>query len=270
MYLPRSLISKLYIHLQKTRQPLSPPILILVSLDADAVCACRILTRLLRDDYIPHNIHPVSGLSHLEKAGAELIAPMMESQGGNGGVVVCLGVGGMLDLGEALGLEREGDDNPYSGVEVWVLDAHRPWNLANVFGGFPQEPYTEDTSSYQSRCPAGVAGGQISSSYKPGKGGIVVFDDGDIQDGLDAERNAYLALLDMPDIDDAGEDLGSSDDEDEDNEDLPEDSARVGQKRKSWSDGREDESSDEDEDRPRQRRRSNSVRIAIQGTFIFH
>ena len=263
MYLPRSLISKLYTHLQTTRHPLSPPVLILVSLEPDALCACRILTRLLKHDYIPHKIHPVVGLSGLAQAGADLVAPMMESRGGSGGVVVCLGVGGMVDLGEVLGLENEGDDAPYSGVEVWVMDARRPWNLGNVFGGFPLEPAADVSSSYQSRCPAGVESGQIGRSFRPGKGGIVVFDDGDIQDELESERDAYRALLDMPDVDDDGQDLGLSDDDDdadEDEDEEPPNSARTGQKRKSWSDDHENEETDGEDGRPRQRRRSNSVR----------
>ena len=184
----------------------------------------------------------------------------MESQGGSGGVVVCLGVGGMVDLGEVLGLENEGDDAPYSGVEVWVIDARRPWNLGNVFGGFPLEPAVEAASSYHSRCPNGVESGQIGRSYNPGKGGIVVFDDGDIQDDLEPERDAYRALLDMPDIEDDGADLGLSDDDDTGgDEDDSEQPIRAGQKRKSWLDGHEDSSSDNEDDRPRQRRRSNSA-----------
>lgn len=262
MYLPRALISKLYLHLQSTRHPLSPPVLILVALEPDALCACRILTRLLKHDYIPHKIQPVAGYNDLEKAGRELVVPMMESQGGSGGVVVCLGVGGMVDLGPLLGLEAEGDETPYSGVEVWVMDAHRPWNLGNVFGGFPLEPATEESTSYQSRSPAGIEGGQVTRSYKPGRGGIVVFDDGDIQEELRTEREAYLALVDMPDIDETEQDLGYSEDEDEDDDEPP---AHAGQKRKSWSDDHDDDFSDDD-DRPRQRRRSNSVSLASFST----
>jgi cell division control protein 45 len=258
MHLPRSLISKLYTHLQNTRHPLSPPVLILVALEPDALCACRILTRLLKHDYIPHKIQPVAGYADLEKAGSELVVPMMESRGGSGGVVVSLGVGGMVDLGPLLGLEPEGGEVPYSGVEVWVMDAHRPWNLANVFGGFPLDPTTDESSSYQSRSPPGVEAGQITRTFRPGKGGIVVFDDGDIEDNLADERDAYLALVDMPDIDDNGEDLGETDDEDDDEGSLlGQPPAHAGQKRKSWLDSDEEDLSDDD--RPRQRRRSNSV-----------
>ncbi|KAI1763744.1 CDC45-like protein [Hypoxylon sp. FL1150] len=255
MYLPRDLISKLYTHLQNTRHPLSPPVLILVALEPDALCACRILTRLLKHDYIPHKIHPVAGYGDLERAGQELVRPMMETRGGSGGVVVCLGVGGMVDMGTILGLEAEGEESGFSGVEVWVIDSHRPWNLGNVFGGYPLEPASETRASFQARAPDGVVSGRIGRSYQPGKGGIVVFDDGDIEEGLDAEREAYLALLDMPDIEDDGELYGDSESEDEDGaEDEP---PRPGQKRKSWSD-QDEESSDGEDDRPRQRRRSNS------------
>lgn len=258
MYLPRELISKLYVHLQKTRHPLSPPVLILVALEPDALCACRIFTRLLKHDYIPHKIHPVAGYGDLERAGQELVAPMMETRGGSGGVVVCLGVGGMVDMGTILGLEVEGEESSFNGVEVWLFDSHRPWNLSNVFGGYPLEPEHEGAkSSYQARAPEGVAAGRVERAYKPGKGGIIVFDDGDVVESLDAERDAYLALVDMPDIDAEDGDLyGDSDSESEEEREEPK--PRAGQKRKSWSD-RGEESSDEEDDRPRQRRRSNSV-----------
>jgi cell division control protein 45 len=258
MYLPRELISKLYVHLQSTRHPLSPPVLVLVALEPDALCACRILTRLLKHDYIPHKIHPVAGYGDLERAGQELVSPMMETRGGSGGVVICLGVGGMVDMGTILGLEVEGEESSFNGVEVWVIDSHRPWNLGNVFGGFPLEPALEVGASYQSRAPPGITMGRIERSYKPGKGGIVVFDDGDIAEGLEAERDAYLSLVDMPDIED---DAALYNDSSSESEEEPEEreEARPGQKRKSWSD-RDDESSDNEEDRPRQRRRSNSVK----------
>ncbi|KAL0933068.1 CDC45-like protein [Colletotrichum truncatum] len=256
MYLPRSLVSKLYLHLQNTRHPLSPPVLILVALEPDALCASRILTRLLKHDYIPHKIQPVSGYADLERAGQDLVRPMMETQGGSGGVVVCLGVGGMVDLGTLLGLEPEGEELTFGGVEVWVIDSHRPWNLGNVFGGYPLEPVVEESASLQTRCPTGVSAGRIDRSYQPGKGGIVVFDDGDIEDDLNTEKEAYLALLDMPEIDDDGEYMGHE--EEEDDEDLFEESVHAGQKRKSWSDRDEEDGSSDTDDRPRQRRRSNS------------
>ncbi|KAH6856816.1 CDC45 family [Chaetomium sp. MPI-CAGE-AT-0009] len=264
MYLPRALLSKLYLHLQNTRHPLSPPVLILVALEPDALCACRILTRLFKHDYIPHKIQPVAGYADLERVGRDLVAPMTEPRGGAGGVVVCLGVGGMADLGAVLGLEgEEGEDGAsFGGVEVWVVDAHRPWNLGNVFGGFPLEPETETATTFAARTPVGVRAGCIDRAYRPGKGGIVVFDDGDIEDDLGKEKEAYLALVDMPDVEDNGEDLGDSEDDEESDIEEEEEEApvvetsRAGQKRKSWD--FLDEDSEEEDDRPKQRRRSNS------------
>lgn len=163
----------------------------------------------------------------------------------------------MVDLGTVLGLEPEGEENTFGGVEVWVIDSHRPWNLGNVFGGFPLEPETQEARTFSARTPIGVNGGRIERAYKPGKGGIIVMDDGDIEDELSKERDAYLALVDMPEIEDDGRDLGDSDeDESETEEDTGDTSVLAGRKRKSWSDFDED---DDEDDRPRQRRRSNSV-----------
>ncbi|KAL5594357.1 uncharacterized protein BROUX77_007704 [Berkeleyomyces rouxiae] len=255
MYLPRSLLSKLYSHLQRSRHPLSPPVLILVALEPDALCACRILTRMLKHDYIQHKIQPIAGYADLEKAGQDLVAPMMQSKGGSGGVVVCLGVGGMADMGLVLGLEPEDDTGFYSGVEVWLLDSHRPWNLSNIFGGYPSEVTASDPQQAQQQPPPGVEAGRIGHAYRPGTGGIIAFDDGDIEETLSSEQEAYTALIGMPEVDDQ-EDLGTSEDEDSESEST--ESAHAGQKRKS-SDMNFDGSDDsDDEDRPRQRRRSNS------------
>jgi cell division control protein 45 len=257
MYLPRSLISTLYLHLQRTHHPLSPPVIILVALEPDALCGCRILTHLLKRDYIPHKIQPIAGYSDLEKAGRNVVRPMMESEGGSGGVVICLGVGGLIDLGGLLGIDVDGDETSYGGVEAWVIDARRPWNLGNVFGGHPTLAQIERDGELVNQPIAGVEGGKINRGYKPGKGGIIVFDDGDIEEELSAESTAYLALVDMPEIEDNGEDSEGSDTESE-NENNPTE-PMPGQKRKSWSDRDEDEESSDDEDRPRQKRRSNTV-----------
>ncbi|KAK6579886.1 hypothetical protein PZA11_007594 [Diplocarpon coronariae] len=215
MYLPRSLISMLYLHLQKTHHPLSPPVLILVALEPDALCGCRILTQLLKRDYIAHKIQPIAGYGDLEKAGQNVIQPMMEINGGSGGVVVCLGVGGMVDLGGLLGIEGEEEQISYGGVEVWVIDARRPWNLGNVFGGHPLSAQIEEEGQLVNQPHTGLEGGKILRNYNPRKGGIIVFDDGDIEQDLSAERDAYLSLVEMPEIEDNGDDLEESDSEDE-------------------------------------------------------
>src|SRR5271170_7292110 len=157
MYLPRSLISHLYTHLLRKHHPLSSPVLILVALEPDALCACRILTSLLKRDYIPHKIQPVSGYPDLSKAGHELVRPMKITEGGTGGVVVCLGVGGLIDIAELLGLQStEEDPEGFGGIEVWVLDARRPWHLDNVFGGRPTRQVLGEIDSNTGRKEPGV------------------------------------------------------------------------------------------------------------------
>ncbi|KAF7716089.1 Cell division control CDC45 family protein [Penicillium ucsense] len=254
MYLPRQLISHLYLQLLRSHHPLSPPVLILVALEPDALCACRILTALLKRDYIPHKIQPVAGYGDLARAGEELVQPMQTTNGGSGGVVICLGVGGLVDLGEILNLnsaEEEVED--LGGIEIWVFDARRPWNLANVFGGqagIRQAMAEIDVNAR--RRGRGVEKGRITPAYTSKYGGIVVFDDGDIEEELGSEREAYYALLEMPEVDD--DDNASAGGFSEDDDDIDPGS----KKRKSWSEREDGEESDEEDEPPRQRKRSNS------------
>ena len=255
MYLPRALASQLYLSLVSTCTPSSSPVLILpAASDADALCATRILTALLKRDFIPHKIHPVGGYGDLERAGQALIQPMKYSQGGNGGVVICLGVGGLVDLGSVLGFEsdesEENSENDYGGVEIWVFDKRRPWNLGNVFGGIP--------GLDDGRPVAGVQQGKIGKSYRSGRGGIVVFDDGDIEEELGNEKAAFFALAEMPEIEDAEDESDDSESEVDDAEEA------LSHTRKRKSDAMDSDSDDsEDEGRPPQRRRSNSVSSAV-------
>ena len=258
MYLPRSLISLLYTNLIRTHQPSSSQVVILSSLETDAICACRILTALFKRDFIQHRIQPVAGYGDLQDAGQKLIRPMKISEGGNGGVVICLGVGGLVNLAEQLGFETEDGETDFSGVEIWLLDARRPWNLQNIFGG---ESFKDPTDSDPTQITqtSGVNKGRIQSSYRCGTGGIVAFDDGDIVEELSAEQDAYYSLAEMPELDDTVSD--SDDDENDlegslnDHDDDDSHGSSQSRKRKSWSDRDE---SDDDVERPLQRRRSNS------------
>jgi cell division control protein 45 len=257
MYLPRNLIAHLYENLVKRTHAAAPPVLLLVALEPDALCACRILTALLKRDYIPHKIQPIAGYVDLSRAAEQLVRPMRTTDGGSGGVVICLGVGGMIDREEMLGLDTDENGEGGTGdVEVWLMDARRPWNLSNVFAApFSQDPISGEYVRKQ----AGVDKGKILQSYQSSRGGIIVFDDGDIEGELQEERDAYAGLEEMPDLGD--EDDLDKEDADEDGEEPP--SGQAPKKRKSW--GEEDDSEEDmtDDERPRQRRRSNSVRFAI-------
>lgn len=256
MYLPRGLVSHLYQHLLSSHHPLSPPVLILVALEPDALCACRILTSLLKRDYIQHKIHPISGYNDLTIAGETLVQPMRISQGGTGGIVVCLGVGGMVDMSTVLGLDHfGGGEDPSGGIEVWLIDARRPWNLGNVFAGNPADVLQESSGNARPR-HSDIVDGQIQKSYKPGRGGIIVYDDGDIDEELAIEKEAFCSLADMPIIDDNGEYLSDSDGESEVAGSV--NGEKPSRKRKSRSVQGDVDESEEENRRPRQRRRSNS------------
>lgn len=254
MYLPRAQIAQLYSDLLKTTHPLSPPVLILTALTVDSLCATRILTALLKRDYIPHKVQPVAGYNDLQRAGQELVLPLTRGRGGEGGIVVCLGVGGLVDLEEVLGLDAEGMVD--HGVDVWVVDARRPWNLQNVFGVGAAASTSNESGSRQ-----GVEQGKLLSTYRSGKGGVIVWDDGDIETDLAAEREAFMELLKMPEITEDDLALETNDDPDQNAEDEEEPSSSQSRKRKADARESDDEgetASDDDNDRPRQRRRSNS------------
>ncbi|KAF2800662.1 CDC45-like protein [Melanomma pulvis-pyrius CBS 109.77] len=252
MYLPRGLIGHLYQNLVKRNHAYASPVLLLVALEPDALCACRILTALLKRDYIQHKIHPVSGYGDLARATENLIRPMRTTEGGSGGLVVCLGVGGMVDMEDLLGFEvKENGEGGPGGVEVWLMDARRPWNLANVFGSSvgPDPTTGEIVRKYP-----GVDKGRLTQSYQSGRGGIIVFDDGDIEEEMESQREAYCALEEMPEV---GEEEDLDDDSDESDADAPP-SGQAPKKRKSWGEDDDSDAEMTDSERPSQRRRSNS------------
>lgn len=261
MHLPRAHLAQLYTHLQRTTHPLSPAVLILTALNVDALCATRILASLLKRDYIPHKIQPVAGYAELRDAGRELVMPLTRQRGGEGGVVVCLGVGGLVDLEEMLGLDGAADgtdelvDMSEHGVEVWLVDSRRPWNLSNVFG---VGAGVMDQSADGAGKRQGVEQGRVLTNYRPGKGGIIVWDDGAIEDELATEREAFMSLLDMPEI--TEDDLAVEAGESEAGSDRDEPSSSQGRKRKAATrDSDEDDTGNEDEERPARRRRSSST-----------
>ncbi|KAK3056947.1 DNA replication initiation factor cdc45 [Extremus antarcticus] len=261
MYIPHQQISQLYTELVRITHPLSPPVLILTALTVDSLCAARILATLLKRDYITHKTQPVSGYSDLQQIGQDLILPLTRQRGGDGGVVVCLGVGGLVDLEETLGLDGssqaanggDAEDMRDHGVEVWCIDARRPWNLQNLFGSGVSAAVLPGHDALTEARRNGVDHGKVLPTYKSGKGGVIVWVDDDIGNDLAAEREALAELQNMPEIDE--QDLllegANSDDEDE----L---SSSQSKKRRA-SDLDEDEAgASDEEERPRQRRRSNS------------
>ncbi|KAK5727739.1 DNA replication initiation factor cdc45 [Elasticomyces elasticus] len=263
MYLPRPLLPHLYTHLLQTTHPSSAPLLLLVAPTVDALCAARILTAQLRRDFVPHKLRCVTGYADLQKAGEEEVKGLRRDggYGGQGGVIVCLGCGGGVDVGELLGLtdrddeaEAEGGDEGH-GVEVWVIDSHRSWNLENVFAGSAR----------------GAVEGKLGAGYRTGAGagGVIVWDEGDVESELGAEREAWFALQNMPEITEEDMALAEGEESEEESqeggdaeggaEDDEVPSSSQTRKRKARSEGDEDDDMEFSSDRPpARRRRSNS------------
>ncbi|KAF8421463.1 putative sna41 protein [Tirmania nivea] len=258
MYISRDLFSSAYLHLKHHAHSTTPSILILVALDTDSLCATRILTQLLKRDFLPHKIHPIAGYRDLSNVNETLIKGNEDLR-----FVVCLGLGGMVDMENFLDLGK--DDGSF--VECWLVDSRRPWNLHNVFGG---KRGLEEQDQGNGALDVGGSGGQAIAGAKVSGGrwnvgnrvgGVKCFDDGDVEE-LEKEGKAFGELLEMPDVDSDEDDSDGDEDEDlalsrnEEDEGLTKNAVNGnGKKRKSshGTDGDTDVDSDE-EDRSRRRK----------------
>ncbi|KAI8323406.1 CDC45-like protein [Martensiomyces pterosporus] len=95
-------------------------VLIFVSMDADALCALRILIALLKRDTIGHKIIPVNNYADITSMNQELIERNMQIKS-----VVLINCGAQVDIQDYITLR---DD-----LAVLVVDSHRPFNLYNVY-----------------------------------------------------------------------------------------------------------------------------------------
>jgi cell division control protein 45 len=230
MYIPRSLFSSAYAHLKENANPSTTSVLILCALDTDSLCAARILASLLKRDYILHQIKPVAGYQDLERVNAKLVKGNDELK-----FIICLGMGGLVDLSVFLELSRGGGED---GLECWVIDGRRPWNLYNVYAGGKEGD--EDVAARGGKVTGGRHG--VGESV----GGIKCFDDGDIAEEMQREQHAFEALIEMPEVDDDND----SDDDDEavasDDEEGQGDVSQNSTRKRKSSDDRRDDSEDED------------------------
>eukprot|EP00013_Stygamoeba_regulata_P017008 CAMPEP_0177673368 /NCGR_PEP_ID=MMETSP0447-20121125/25904_1 /TAXON_ID=0 /ORGANISM="Stygamoeba regulata, Strain BSH-02190019" /LENGTH=653 /DNA_ID=CAMNT_0019181231 /DNA_START=33 /DNA_END=1990 /DNA_ORIENTATION=+ len=94
-------------------------VVIFVGPDADALCACHILTTLLRMDQIPYQIKPIFDVEHLLNA-ASAVRKMTDVRS-----IIMLNCGGSVDILQVFQLPEEG-------LTCYVTDCHRPFHLANI------------------------------------------------------------------------------------------------------------------------------------------
>ena len=154
------------------------PVLILVSVDIDALCAARSLTALFAEDDIAHRICPVDGYATLNKIIEEDVVGNIGLQ-----TIIMLNLGSLLSLPNYFTTPNNPMPNAYilpKSCSVHLIDSHRPYNLDNLFA----------TSEMMDQ--------------------IFVWDDGEIEERLGREEKAYTALEFIDDM--------SSSEEEEDSE----------------------------------------------------
>ncbi|EZA48863.1 Cell division control protein 45-like protein [Ooceraea biroi] len=100
-----------YSVLQKSRS------LLLVNFDVDAICACRILQQLFRNDHMIYTLVPVRGIQDMINAFEENCEEIKH--------VIMINCGGTLDLVELL--------CPHESIVFFILDSHRPYDLCNIY-----------------------------------------------------------------------------------------------------------------------------------------
>ncbi|KAI5633507.1 CDC45-like protein domain-containing protein [Phthorimaea operculella] len=92
-------------------------VLLLVHYDVDAICTCKILQGLFKCDNISYTLVPVGGVSELKTAYEENCEEIK--------FVVLVNCGGTIDLVDIL--------QPEEDVVFFVLDAHKPTDVCNVY-----------------------------------------------------------------------------------------------------------------------------------------
>ena len=102
-----------YDRVSKTR------VLVLVSLDTDAVCALKILQFLFETDNVQHTVIPV--------ASVEDVVRTFNTHRNNIQSLVLINAGASFDVIEDLDVDAE------CGISVFIADSHRPINHFNVY-----------------------------------------------------------------------------------------------------------------------------------------
>ncbi|WVO13765.1 hypothetical protein L204_101387 [Cryptococcus depauperatus] len=104
---------------RRTTDSGSGGVVIMAGTDVDGVLGARMLCSLLNDDDVPYRLVPVSGVGELEiKCKESLVSEELHT-------LMLISLGSLLTLTEFFNLPTS--------VHLHVIDAHRPWNLSNLF-----------------------------------------------------------------------------------------------------------------------------------------
>ncbi|CCG82823.1 Cell division control protein 45 homolog [Taphrina deformans PYCC 5710] len=120
MIIRRSQFASAYTKIRQSSLSGTCAVLILVALDVDALCACKMLATLLKSDFVPYQIRPIAGWSDLEKANATLVQGNEELQ-----FVIMLNFGAHFDPLQYLEVDES--------VKIYIIDSHKPVLLENCY-----------------------------------------------------------------------------------------------------------------------------------------
>ncbi|KAG5519954.1 hypothetical protein PMAC_000231 [Pneumocystis sp. 'macacae'] len=120
MFVRRSNYADAYSRIKMASLSGSCTVLIFVALDVDALCACKMLSTLMKHDFISHKIQPISGYQDLMNINQTVVL-----NNENLKFLILLNCGALIDLYQYL--------TPQDHVSIYVIDSHRPWNLDNAF-----------------------------------------------------------------------------------------------------------------------------------------
>eukprot|EP00053_Salpingoeca_punica_P005568 m.55304 g.55304 ORF g.55304 m.55304 type:complete len:584 (+) comp13303_c0_seq1:398-2149(+) len=121
MFVPVNKFHEAYNRIKQ--EALQGTVLVFVAPDADAVCAASLLTSLLRNDFVTYKLLPIASIEDVTRLRGTFQAEQVRS-------VVLINAGGAWDL--LTDFEAE-DGQPNANITFYVIDSHRPLNLANVF-----------------------------------------------------------------------------------------------------------------------------------------
>ncbi|KAK0080928.1 hypothetical protein PV325_013088 [Microctonus aethiopoides] len=91
--------------------------LLLVNFDIDAICACKILQNLFKNDSVVYTVAPVRGIQDMVAAYEDNCEEVKN--------VIMINCGGTIDIVELL--------EPPEDIIFFIIDSHRPYDLCNIY-----------------------------------------------------------------------------------------------------------------------------------------
>ncbi|EMR09043.1 hypothetical protein PNEG_02815 [Pneumocystis murina B123] len=150
MFIRRSNYVDAYSRIKAASLSGSCTVLIFVALEVDALCACKMLSTIMKHDFISHKIQPVSGYQDIMDINQTVVL-----NNENLRFLILLNCGALIDLSQYL--------TPQDYVTIYVIDSHRPWNLDNAFSdnnifvfddGDIEEKLSEERRAYEALAEA--------------------------------------------------------------------------------------------------------------------